>query len=465
MRSTYVSMGTRFRNPLINLLTLVTILLFILFTATSVDAQVLKSPADTGRMAWGRIDFSRYVGARPCDRAIRATEFLSSRTYNRDTAFRIAASNAADAPIAPEALTVAKACGGEFTLATIDPAELWSLLRISFALQNDAQALAAFERRLSLAESVDEQITALAKGVDQMFREPPVRLANIMDLLGRLDALGEPAVMQRIDIRMQLLEYWYDRYQIDSVQVYAARILALSAPLSPAQQNAIELKDVWDKLLVIANTTGDIRAQRRVLDSALVHFAGWRGGQGGQWVTGRTQLVDTREATYGKKTRALPADAWANDGGIARPVLGKLSVILKTNHNCGAKCYDQYNIIRQLIAQHGENLDLTFAVGTNGYAPGSGVLTPTEEVVAIKHYFVQYHQLPVAIAVFNSEVDTLDDGRIARRTSSLNTAFGDADAIIIDKDGFVRWIGPLKSRHDRRMIDAAINHILQTSQS
>ncbi len=458
MRSTSVSMGMRFQRPLI-------LAAILLFTTTTADAQVLKSPADTGRMTWGRIDFSRYVGARPCDRAIRATEFLSSRVYNRDTAFRIALLSAADAPIAPEAFAIAKACGSKFTLATIDPAELWSLLRISFALQDDAQALAAFERRLSLAESVNEQITVLVKGVDQMFREQPARIANIMDLLGRLDALGEAAVMQRIDVRIRLLDYWYDRYQVDSIQAYAARILALSAPLSPAQRNAIELKDVWDMLLVVANATGDIRAQHSVLDSALVDFAAWRGGEGGQWVAGKTQLVDMREATYGKKARALPADAWANDGGHVHPALGKLSVILKTNHNCGTKCYDQYNIVRQLIAQHGANLDLTFAVGTWGYAPGSGVLTPAEEVGAIERYFVQYHELPVAIAVFTSDVDTLDDGRIARRTSSLNTAFGSSDAIIVDKDGFVRWIGPLKTRNDKRMIDAAIDHILQTSPS
>ncbi len=456
MRRTYDSIDMQFQRLLV-------LMLVLLFTATAVNAQVLKSPADTGRMTWGRADFSRYVGARPCDRAIRATEFLSSRVYNRDTAFRIALPSTADAPIAPEALAIAKACGGDFALATTDPAELWSLLRISFALQNDAQALSAFERRLSLAESENERISVLMKGADQMFREQPARIVNIMDLLGRLDALGESAILERIDIRMRLLDYWFDRWQIDSIQAYSTRVLALSAPLPDAQRDAIELKDVWDKLLVVANATGDIRAQRSVLDSALVHFAAWRGGQGGQWVTGSTGLVDIREATYGKKAQALPADAWMNDGGHPHPVLGKLSIILKADHNCGTKCYDQYNIARQLIAQHGENLDLTLAVGTSGYAPGSGVLTPAEEAGAIERYFVQYQALPAAIAVFNSGADTLEDGRIARRPSGLNTAFGSSDAIIVDKDGFVRWIGPLASRHDKRMIDAAIAHILQRS--
>lgn len=437
----------------------------LLLLTTALHSQVLKSPADTGRMTWGRVDFSRYVGARPCDMAIRGTQFNVSRTYNRDTAFRIVLRNIDDPSPSQDVLAIAKACGKGFTLSTTDPAELWSLLRISFSLQDGEQTMAVFDRRFALAESVEEQISVLMQGIYEMFLSQPVKIVNIVRLLDRLDALDESAIMERIHVRIQLLEYWYERYNIDSVQSQASKIFALSNTLSEDRRNEIDLREVWKKLLIIANTSGVISTQRTLLDSALTQFSSWRGGQGGEWITGQTQLVDTREAVYMKKTKVLPADAWTNDDGMKRPSIGKLSLVLKANHNCGTACYDQYNILRQLVAQYGDSIDLTVAVGTYGYAPGTGVLSIEEEVIAIKKYFVHYLKLPVAIGVFYSKIDTLPDGRLNRHRSSLDASFSTVDAIIVDKDGLVRWIGPLRSHHDKRMIDAVIDHIVKNPAS
>lgn len=173
-----------------------------------------------------------------------------------------------------------------------------------------------------------------------------------------------------------------------------------------------------------------------------------------------TRLLETRVALYGKKTKPLSGTFWFNNNGVPRPAPGKMSLIVNVSHVCGTGCYGVYNTIRSLQKQYGADLDVTIVTSTVGYATGTGPLAPAEEAQKAADFYLNYLKIPAAILVEETPISKRDDGRILRGTSKFAETFASMNAVLVDRNGVIRWLGLIQSTKDKRMINAAIVRVM-----
>jgi hypothetical protein len=418
-------------------------------------AQSSRSPADTGRMAWGHNDYSRYTSADPCNLAFMHVWEEYRRVYVPDTGRYAVARDTVPTAV----LNAARECGSRFSVESIDPRELWSLMRISLVLEEDAKAKAAFERRYSLVTTPMERAATLVKGIQTYLQSAPPRLEMARELLRRIDSLGPSAKIAQYNARLAIMDYWHMVYDVDSLRAHANAAIERLQVMTQDERDAVDVTPPYEKLLLVANEQQDLDEQERLFDQALADVGGWREGRGSQWTGPMMSLLETRKAIYGKKTRALSGAFWFNHGGVPRPAPGKLSLIVHVSHLCSVRCYPLYAVVRQLHRQYGDELDITFVTDTRGFAPGTGPLSPEEEAKEAAKYFIDFLKFPVALLVDETPHTKRSDGRLVYKTSPIGEMFNGwqmVNAVLIDKEGRIRWLGALRNGMDKRMIESAI---------
>ena len=425
-------------------------------TAPLLSAQSRQAPADTGRMAWGHKDYTRYTSVDQCDRAAMHVWADVGRVYVPDTG-----QYSAKADTVPSAvIAAARACGTKFTAADTDPRELWSLMRLSLILGNDAQAKAVVERQYALAKTSSERATVLTTAIATYMGFAPPRLSAAQALLARLDSLGPTEKVAQFNARLDIMKYWHTLYDVDSLRAHANAALDRIQAMTQDERDAVPVYEPYMELLMIANEQQDLETQQKLLDRALADVGTWREGRGAEWTGPSSSLLETRRAIYGKKARPLAGSFWFNNGGVPKPAPGKLSLLVHVSHVCSVQCFPLYTLIRQLNRQYGSELDITFVTDTRGFAPGTGPIPANEEAQHASKYFHEFLKLPVGLLVDETPFTKRPDGRLVHKTSPIGELFNGwrmVNAVLIDAGGRIRWLGALSSGSDKRMIESAIN--------
>ncbi len=417
-----------------------------------------RNPADTGRMAWGRKDFSRYQSADACDRA--ATQLLveSRRTRVFDTLpYKLEADT-----VFSVARDMARTCGSKYTVEGTDPRELWSLFRLSQMLGNFDNAKAAVVRQLTLSKTLEDSANVLVKALSLYLSGPPPRLDLAQAVLKELDAMGPTRKVQQFQGRVALMGHWQLVYNADSLLAYATAAVEQSRTMSIVERDEVSLMTPYSALLTLANETQDVAGQEKIFNEALTDVGSWRDGQGARWTTMMGGLIEMRKTLYGKKTKPLASTFWFNTNDSPRPLPGKMSLIIHVSHTCGERCFGLYTLMRQLIAKYGNELDITFVTETRGFAAGTGPLEPKDEAKKASSYFLDFLKLPVAVLVDETPWETIPDGRRIAQPSAIGSMFSGwsaLNAILVDKEGRIQWLGTVGSSGDERMIVSAIDRI------
>ena len=431
-------------------------------TGAPVSASVMvphRTPADTGRMTWGHQDYSRYTTADACDRAAEAMSVEIWRTHARDTMpYAIATDTLATATVA-----AARACAGtRFPAASADQRELWSVLRLAFDRNDDAQARQAVDRQLSLVSDPADRGRVLSTAIQTGMGVSPPRVTLAREWLGRLDALGAPAQSARYDARIAFLRYWHLLYTPDSLLTTADSAIAIASRMTADERDEVDVFTPYAEKFWVANIASDFATQQSIVDSGLSRVGAWRSGNGAQWFTSMASLLSEQKKLYGKTTRALTAPHTYNDGGHPRPRPGTAALIVHADAMCGTYCYSMYTVLRQLHARTRDSLDIVLATETKGYAPGSGPLTPADEAALDARYFIDFLKLPAALIIDDASQTRRPDGRIIRQPSPIGRLFAawqGANAVLVDREGKVRWLGVLQSTADARIVDAAVGRL------
>lgn len=417
-----------------------------------------RSPADTGRMAWGRKDFSRYESADACDRATEQVlaEFRRSRVFDTlpyrleaDTVFTVARD-------------MARTCGSKYTVETIDPRELWSLFRLSQTLGNFDYTKAVIVRQLALSKTLKDSASVLVKGINSYLSGSPPRLDFAQALLKELDAMGPTQKVSQFEGRVALMGYWQTVYNVDSLRVYATAAVEQSRTMSLVEKDEVPIVAPYNALLTLANETQDVAGQEKIFNEALSDVGSWRDGKGAQWTTAMGGLIEMRKALYGKKTKPLAGTFWFNEKGSPRPLPGKMSLIVHVDHTCGEQCFSKYIVLRQLMAKYGDELDVTFVTETRGFAAGTGPLEPADEAKKAASYFLDFLKFPVAVLVDETPWEKIPDGRRFAQPSAIGSMFAGwrtLNTVLIDKEGRIQWLGTIGRVTDERMVTAAIDRL------
>ncbi len=440
--------------------------LFLVSFVLPLRAQVLSSSADTGRMAWGHKDFSRYDRPSMCDRAAMLTGGYETRKYDPDTILQIRED--VDTPLPEEVVEVVKNCLSTLSTDSIDPRQTWSLVRAMLAINEDERSRKPIDKLLVNGKTRADTMHVLGKAMTLYLEVTPTRLDLALYYARLLDSLVTGAGVQvvRFNIRNNIANHWMRKYVVDSVKKYASEAIKIYRYMDPTEQDMVPIHSLFGNLINIANERGDVAAQEAILDTARELMSEWRQDDGRSWLDRTTRSVDIRRSMYGRKTQPLQGAFWLNNQGVPRPTTGKISLVVMVNHNCGTaiRCVSQFIALKRLQAIYGDKLDLTLISVTQGYAPASGVLTPREEAEAIAKYFTGFHKLSAAILVDEAPVYTIEDGRVLRDLAPIVHTFnelGSVNAILTDSEGRIRWLGNLRSENDRKPLVLTINRILE----
>lgn len=438
--------------------------LLAVFVVLPLQAQVLTSPADTGRMAWGHKDFNRYDRPGMCDRAAMLTRGYQTRKYDPDTVFRVVED--IDVPLPEEIAKVARNCLSAIDTDSISPRQTWSLVRVMLTLDEDESSKSAIDKLLARGKIRADTLYVLGKAIDVYLKAIPARLDMAFHYTVQLDSLSGSGVQPlRFNVRNNIANHWMRKYVPDSVRKYASQAIEIYRFMEPMEQDMVPINSLLTHLINIANERGDVAGQEAILDTARELMSEWRQDHGRTWLDMTARSIDARISMYGRKTQPLDGAFWLNHQGSPRPLAGKMSLVVMANHNCGRNqtCVSQFTALKRLKTLYGDKLDLTIVSVTQGYAPGSGVLTPAEEAEAVAKYFTEYHKLSAAILVDEAPVHTIEDGRVIRDMAPIMYTFNDlgsANALLTDAEGRIRWLGRFSSDDDRKPLVTTINRLL-----
>lgn len=419
-------------------------------------------PSDTGRIRWGHENFQNYFSPGMCDRAMADVLRLHQRVFKPDTSTsRLVQNDSVLRVIPPAVIDVARKCVSKFNVNSLEPSQLPHLANIYITLGDISNSQAAMDRAILLAKDRKDTVSYISDALLMHLNAIPIRLdiaKKYADIFDNGNSMPDKFMVRQI-----YMNFYRSRYVVDSIKKYANEAIGLYKTMSLEDQDKVDIPGTFKTLLELANESGNLTLQSEILDTAAMVMGGWQGGQGAQYVQSYSNSLDIRKSFYNKKTKPLEEGMWYNNNGIPRPQSGKVSLLIKTGHNCGVKCYDQINTIRKLYRTYGADIDISLITSTNGFAPGSGPLEPAAEGREAAKYFNDFLKLPFPVLVDEAPTHKMDDGRIRRGSGPIATMFGDfqgVNAILTDALGRIQWMGGLSSESDRKMVMAVINRAL-----
>jgi hypothetical protein len=409
-----------------------------------------RTEADTGRMAWGRQEFSRYMDPDYCDRSIVALR----KELNRVPSANIYHYAADTLPTAVR--TLAQQCGRNFRVADVAPSALWGEMRLALVLNEDSIAQDALNRLLSFAPTPAQRRWTALNGISTYLKGNPPRIALARAMLKQLDAEGNSALIERYSARIAFMEMW-QRIDLDSAVKDATEATELLRMMSPSQRDQVGSPLApYQVLFEAANRVGDLDAQEAIIKRIRLEMFPWRNLQD-HLTRVLSNRLEVRRSLYGKQVMTLEGAHWVNGGDIPRPVAGRMSLLIWFDHMCGAQCVSFYTLIRHLKQQYGDALELILVTETRGYTIGTSAISVDEEVRRISDYYITEQKLPVTLLIDERTISKGIDGRVNYSQTALSQLYiqiAGLNAILFDAERRVQWIGEVRG----------VNHVLPVKQ-
>lgn len=440
---------------------------------------------DTGALAPGHRDFSRYDTPGMCLAALAETRAIAQGSLKAQAFADTTRDVGRDTTGIGRAALVARACLSRFDSAKVVPSDLPQLFSIALILRDDTLALRALSKRISRAVTAEEasaiRLSALVSllgleyivypsSLDGLSRPPLLAAAH--RVMG--DLAKDPSFAKRAQMHDILLRFCETQDSLDAVTRAARDLLAV---LHAAPRGAIASDSVW-----IYST----RAYRALLDVAFLTDPNAVTAIAEQvkrdsleiWDEQRQQNRRADQITTGHvidllsvlgtdrdpaKRRAVPplqaAFLFPNGRDTTAPVPGKVTVFITGG---GAQIADR---VRQWLARYEKDgLVVTVVEATDDtaaywakerYGVIRGPLTPAAAAEQIRWYYQDYEQLPVTVAVQLHKIrfTAWPDGRRMRtgksqfedwmHLSNLVPRLAPGSMLVVGRDGkeLLSWNG------------------------
>jgi hypothetical protein len=423
------------------------------------EAEIL--PTDTVQISEGHVDFSRYTTPDVCERAVMNMTVKTWRRGERDT-LRY---DPEHDTLPTAARITGQQCVGNFTVKSVDPTQLFYLVRLYLALGRDPDAETAIAHRIALAPDITAKGNVLFESINTYLEAKPSRPAAAEALMQQLDALGHEARIARLRAHHALLSYWALLFDIPRMEREADSIIAVGETLTE------EELETWGALLQasylhrasIATFKDSPKAAVDILQQGITALGKIRGGQPRLMLRMTMQGYSIQANLFKQPAPQLTGHYWFNSGdSTTRPSYGKVSLLVQVNANCGEFCYRLYAILNRLHQQYGAaGFEITLVARTLGYSPNSGVQTPVEERESIRKYFMEDRKLPAALVVQESSFITQEDGRRVNQPTQYDQLYNSSPAVLVDREGLIRWMGQIDGSREA-MINAYIVKLLDS---
>jgi len=431
------------------------------------QASRVTISADTGVLIPGHRDFSRYTTPGWCRAAARTAATLLRRTIEFQTSL-VTLRPVEDTLGSGGVAAVARACGEHFTIASAAARaqDLSALLDLALYEQNDTLAQAVLARVVALAPTPatvqDNYVEAIRYSLDEA--KPPGSVRAAEAFVAKLDALGQSALVARLQAHSQLLAFWQRNDDAVRSRHEAEQIIALGHALPAAElTRSLPYGPIWhayQELMTEAFlATPDslpVIAQRYEQELSRAHLTPTASPQ---MVINQLTPHSMNRLEKNARFPLLHATYWfpAAAGDTVRPVPGKVNLFVGIGGGV------MTTEVRHWLAQYdAQGLVITVVVPTRGASWSTGNLdilngpwTPAEEAKQLEWYWHTYEHLPVTVAVQETHWQwrpAPDGRRIQVDTTSFGKMCGDdmrGCVVLVGRDGVVMFQGhPIPTQFD-----------------
>lgn len=433
---------TRRRTCLVGL---TTSLFVVAWTAGAVPAEAVPAHGATPE----RIGISIRVDSLPsgCLAALRNQVVAAHQAEILD-------SGPSAVTLAPQVRLQASHCVQHSSVATLPTTELLPLARLAFWSGADPLGESAIVRWLAQPDSnvfsrAERLADVVAAEIDPsqgtlVERPSPARIAMALRHLQQLDALGDSALMSRIQARSNFLEGAYRNDWRDTTTLQVARDV-VRLLIGQSDTSAIRRIERWplgQAYAVLARqlyVDGQSRALRALLDSATIAV---RGPAGDDYVRRVVDNMLRHDVLVGHPAARLVAQRWFNVPKHATPtypVTGHPTLIMFSSHWCGP-CHASYPTIMELqrrYAPHG--LQVVLATQTLGAYPDDPD-PRAREIAEDEHYYVHDIGWTAPVALYVNPPGPIDPHHLNPNDRSYRVT-GLPQYVLIDRHGVIRDVG------------------------
>lgn len=337
-------------------------------------------------------------------------------------------------------------CAGTFTSATVPVWQLLHFARTRLVLGQDTEAVAAQTRYLRLLDTATaaRRAWALSLIVRDLLEANPPRVAAATGRLGQLDRLGVPAAKARFLAHVAMVEaarrHWDDTTAIREAD--AAIIAWKDMPSRTALTGvfSIDLAQVFAQKAEIALRHGNISRARAVIDTAVVVVP--PNSFGGRMVA---SIKRSYEA-LGSPAPPIEAKYWFHRReplSTPKPTPGVVTVLSAATHSCEEWCEARFRAFRRWSVQFADRgFEPIQMTKTLGFYRDTAPVMPADEARYDSLYFYGVAGMPGALAVSETKYRFIPDGRRRNEPTPQETHYPNAEVIIVDRKGIIRYVRP-----------------------
>ena len=417
------------------------------------SAQLATITADTGALASGNRDFSRYDAPGLCRAAALWERTVARRTLeaqaSRLASLRHTPAGQYDTVGTSAAAAVARACGAHFTVTSTTARDLHDLFELALLAENDTLAQTVLAKLVAQAPNASDRSEIRLQALQEYLQAQPTRMAAANALVAQVDAQSPSNYDERLQVHAQFLNYFGERNVIftgaDTVRLRqeAEQILIIGRAhkelsktqmsfMVAAYQTLMELAvfEHPDSVVAVAQRAKQDLSSFKVATSSIVNNQ----MQNKQWkrmpfteVMNRLApawYYDMQRYYVDKPAPPLMADAWFPASGASsrdtpRPVQDKVNLIctggIPMNYTYGgSKIWEGSGaevtrLLTSWLQEYGaDGLVVTVVAAADSYIAygmGDGEVieklwrTSADEAIAWRWYYQTYERLPILVAV------------------------------------------------------------------
>lgn len=386
-----------------------------------------------------KLDFSRYNNPAACERAVFHSEALARGRKAGTTQYR-----PENDTLSTLAISIGRLCAKELTVETTEPNQLFFYLRLALIIGEDDDASEAVERRISLMANDQQKGQAMYESIIAYTQSKPMRLKPAEDLLRKLDKLDHSARIYKIQAHHVLLSHYYTVFDTLNIRQSAEAIIRESKFLADNERNqwAYIVQAPYLYMTQLIAVQQDPQAALQYINKVRDSLFETKNMAAKNSLERFMARINLQANLYGQSAPPLEATLVVNDSaGAVRPVLGKVSMFVTFNLNCSPFCTRQYEVVKRLNTTYEpRGLQVTFISKTQGFSFPPGVQRPAEEMDTIASEFKSL-DLPGALFIQLTQFRILPDKRRIPLPSSFEQQYAQHQAVIIDRKGFIRWLG------------------------
>lgn len=424
----------------------------LLFATVGMTPQMLRaqtpSTSSSGNLlglsplvAVSSAPFADYTRPTMCVAAAEREEAQARRTVAAQLPFL--EFRADTLPLAATAVDFANSCGARFwtrtgDLVPADSVELPGLVRLALWANQDQLAQTAGDRWRTLAHDTMGQAEVVLQQMRLVVETRPLtarRVQAVHTALATLHHFGPAAIEEDVVGRLYNEGLVGSRLGTPLQAAFGADSLASFWRQLPTRAERLRFEYMlwWANGFKITNLLALPVGKLNTTVASQVYTQGYDQFIRDINLVRPVQPDSLRDfATYLQVNGVLPkapplqAQRWFNrsDPTTPLPRPGVPTVIVWMNQNCGEGCYQEYAHYRRLYDElTPKGVQFILMTRTQGWRPGSAMLTSDQEVDSIRAYVMDHLKLRGILGVQVTQFQTLADGRRAPIASTVEDAY------------------------------------------